>query len=104
MLLNNQTILITGGAQGIGLECAKAYIGQGANIAILDKNEQSIDKALKILGPGHLGIYCDVAKADEVEKGMRELIRHFGKLDVIQNNAAISHPSKALHETTEYEW
>lgn len=104
MLLNNKIILITGGAQGIGLECAKAYATRGAVVAILDKDEQLIDEALKIVGPKHLGICCNVSKADEVEKAIQKTLQHFGKLDAIHNNAGIAHPSKTLHETTEEEW
>ena len=104
MLLNNKIILITGGAQGIGLECAKAYAARGALVVILDKDEQLIDEALKIVGPKHLVICCDVSKADEVEKAIQKTLQHFGKLDAIHNNAGIARPSKALHETTEEEW
>ncbi len=104
MLLNNKIIFITGGAQGIGLECAKAYTAQGALVAILDKDEQLIDDALKIVGPKHLGICCDVSKADKTEKAIQKALQYFGKLDAIHNNAGIAYPSKALHETTEKEW
>lgn len=104
MILSNKIILITGGAQGIGLECAKAYTARGALVVILDKDEQLIDEALKIVGPKHSGICCDVSKADEVEKAIQETLQHFGKIDAIHNNAGIAHPSNALHETTEEEW
>jgi meso-butanediol dehydrogenase/(S,S)-butanediol dehydrogenase/diacetyl reductase len=104
MILSNKIILITGGAQGIGLECAKAYTAQGAMVVILDKDEQLIDEALKIAGPKHLGICCDVSKADEVEKAIQKTLQHFGKLNAIHNNAGIAYPSKTLHETTEEEW
>lgn len=104
MLLNNKAILITGGAEGIGLECAKAYLAQGARVAILDINETSIYEALKVLGPNHLGFCCDVANESEVEKAIRRTLQHFGKLDAIHNNAGIASPSKVLHETTTDEW
>ena len=104
MLLNDKIILITGVAQGIGLQCVKTYMAQGALVAILDKDEHLNDEILKFPGQKHLGICCDVSKADEVKKAIKETIRHFGKLDAIHNNAGIAYPSKALHKTTEEEW
>ena len=74
MLLNNQIILITGGAQGIGLECVKAYIANGARVAILDNNEQSLEKLLEMVGPAHLGICCDVANEKEVENAIQNTL------------------------------
>ncbi|HTE24022.1 SDR family NAD(P)-dependent oxidoreductase [Flavitalea sp.] len=104
MLLENKVVLVTGGAQGIGLECAKAYVAEGAMVAIVDKKEGLLEPALNKLGSGHLGIYCNVSIANEVQSAIQKTLEHFGKLDAIHNNAGIAHPSKALHDTTEAEW
>lgn len=104
LLLKNKIILITGGAQGIGLECVKQYVKQGAFVSVLDKNKKSLDENLGKIGTNHLGICCDVSKSIEVENAIQKTLDHFGKLDVIHNNAGIASPSKPLHETSEFEW
>jgi NAD(P)-dependent dehydrogenase (short-subunit alcohol dehydrogenase family) len=103
-LLKNKIILITGGAQGIGLECVKEYVKQGAFVSVLDKNRIMLDEILNKIGSNHLGICCDVSKSSEVENAIQKTLTHFGKLDAIHNNAGIANPSKALHETSEIEW
>jgi len=53
---------------------------------------------------GHLGLQCDVSKATEVEKAIRQTLEKYGRIDVIHNNAGIANPSKPLHETEDSEW
>ena len=103
-LLKNKIILITGGAQGIGLECVKEYVKQGAFVSILDKNRVLLEEILNKIGSSHLGICCDVSKGIEVENAIQKTLDHFGKLDAIHNNAGIANPAKALHETSDLEW
>ncbi len=104
LLLKNKIILVTGGAQGIGLECVKAYVKQGAFVSVLDRNRELLYEALDQLGSNHLGIFCDVSKSKDVENAIQKTLHHFGKLDAIHNNAGIANPSKALHETSDSEW
>lgn len=104
LLLKNKVILITGGAQGIGLECVKEYVKQGALVSILDKNRELLEDILGKIGSNHLGICCDVSKSREVENAIQKTLHHFGKLDAIHNNAGIANPSKPLHETSDEEW
>ncbi|MDB4919427.1 SDR family oxidoreductase [Mucilaginibacter sp.] len=103
--LNNKVIFLTGGTAGIGLECAKAYLEAGARLSILSNDEQSIERAGTQLPTAEtLFIYADVSIAKEVDAAICETVKKFGKIDVIHNNAGISNPSKALHETTDEEW
>jgi NAD(P)-dependent dehydrogenase (short-subunit alcohol dehydrogenase family) len=104
MLLKNKIVFITGGAQGIGYECAKVYAAEGAKLAIADRDEDSLKAALAGLGNGHIGIRCDVSKADQVKHAIDRTLSEYGRIDAIHNNAGIASPAKALHETTEEEW
>ncbi|MGL5018960.1 MAG: SDR family NAD(P)-dependent oxidoreductase [Luteolibacter sp.] len=104
MLLQDQVIFLTGGSTGIGLDCAKAYAVEGAKVALVARNGDLSAQAAADLGPGHLGFACDVSKDSEVKSAMARVLDHYGKLDVIHNNAGIATPSKPLHETTDEDW
>ena len=104
MLLKNKIVFITGGAQGIGYECAKAYVAEGAKLVIADRDEVGLNDALAELGAPHIGIPCDVSNADQVKQAIDRTLGEFGRIDAIHNNAGIAGPAKPLHETTEAEW
>lgn len=102
--LLNKVIFITGGASGIGLACAEAYIREGATVFIMDVNERALYKTLDRFGGNHEGIPGDVSKAADVKAAFDAIQKHYGRLDAIHNNAAIAHPSKPVDETAEDEW
>ncbi|MBB6110071.1 SDR family NAD(P)-dependent oxidoreductase [Mucilaginibacter lappiensis] len=105
MLLKNKVIFLTGGTEGIGLECAKVYSAAGARLSIITNNEASIELAKAKLPKSEiLFINADVSVAADMQQAITETVDHFGSLDVIHNNAGISNPSKAIHETTAEEW
>jgi NAD(P)-dependent dehydrogenase (short-subunit alcohol dehydrogenase family) len=104
MILNNKVIFLTGGSTGIGLDCAKAYVAEGAKVVLCARNgELAAAEAAKLPGEHH-GIRCDVSNGEEVRKAIDFTIEKFGRIDAIHNNAGIAAPSKPLHETTENEW
>ena len=104
MLLQDQVILLTGGSEGIGWECAKAYARQGARVAILARTPAKVEAATAELGASHLGIPCDVSVDEQVAAAIAKTLKHFGKIDAIHNNAGIGTPAKPLHETTPEEF
>ena len=97
LLLKDKVIFLTGGAAGIGYECAKVYIQEGAILVVFDKIVAKIDG----LSMSFVG---DVSNAAEVQESIRNTINQFGRIDAVHNNAGIAHPSKPIHETTEEEW
>jgi NAD(P)-dependent dehydrogenase (short-subunit alcohol dehydrogenase family) len=105
MLLKDKVIFLTGGTEGIGFECAKIYSAAGARLSIVSNNEDSIKQAKAKLPSGEiLFIKADVSVATNIERAIAETVNNFGGIDVIHNNAGISNPSKAVHETTDEEW
>lgn len=103
--LQGQVIFLTGGGQGIGRECAKAYHRAGAIVAIADIDlAAATDTVERSLGGAGLPIHCDVASAASVEAAIAATLSRLGKIDAIHNNAAISVPSKPLHETSAAQW
>src|ERR1700722_11841185 len=104
LLLQDRIIFLTGGSTGIGRECAIAYAKEGATVVIADINGSGAEKAAAELGPGHIGIQCDVSSGSAVEAAISRTLSTYGRLDAIHNNAGIASPSKPLDETSEPEW
>jgi meso-butanediol dehydrogenase/(S,S)-butanediol dehydrogenase/diacetyl reductase len=102
--LKDQVILLTGGATGIGRECALAYVREGAFVALLDRNLEEAAKTAKELGNRALAIHSDVSVGSEVQAAVSEVLEKFGRIDAVHNNAGIVGPSHPLHETSEDEW
>lgn len=89
MRLQGKSALITGAARGIGLEFARAYIAEGATVALADVNAAAVAKAAVELGPQAHGIVMDVTSQDSIESGIAEAIARMGQLDILINNAAL---------------
>lgn len=102
MLLQDKVIFLTGGSSGIGLECAKRYIREGAKVVVAAN--QFVDEAMKELGSGHMVILCDVSRDEDVKNAIGQTLEKYRSIDIIHNNAGIAEPSKALHETSDEEW
>ena len=102
MSFNNKTIVITGGANGIGASCAEIFYKVGAKVCILDIDEQGQDFANK-LGNNALFIACDVSKDDEVQSAIIRITNEVSDIDVLINNAGIQRYS-TVTETSEAEW
>ncbi|MBC2836585.1 L-iditol 2-dehydrogenase [Paragemmobacter straminiformis] len=89
MRLQGKTALITGAARGIGLEFARAYIAEGAKVALADINAEAVAKAAASLGPQAVAVQMDVTRQDSIDAGFAEAIGKLGKLDILVNNAAL---------------
>ena len=84
-----KTALITGAARGIGLEFARAYIAEGARVALADINAEEVAQAAAALGPGALGVQMDVTRQDSIDAGFAAAVEQLGHLDILVNNAAL---------------
>ncbi|HEY4047864.1 MAG TPA: SDR family oxidoreductase [Acidobacteriaceae bacterium] len=102
--LENKVIVVTGGGDGIGLECALVYMREGASVAILDRNVEATARAKTKLGDSAIALHTDISEGPSVERAIAEVLEHFGRIDGVHNNAGIASPSKPLHETSEAEW
>jgi NAD(P)-dependent dehydrogenase (short-subunit alcohol dehydrogenase family) len=92
VLLDGQVAVVTGGAEGIGRGFAVAFAEHGANVASLDidsvSNAETV-RQVEAAGRKGLAIDCDVADAAQVRRAMNDVIREFGRIDVLVNNAAV---------------
>lgn len=89
MRLQGKTALITGAARGIGLEFARAYIAEGATVALADVNAAAVANAAGELGPMAHPIVMDVTDGASIDAGFAEAVRRMGHLDILINNAAL---------------
>lgn len=89
MRLAGKTALITGAARGIGLEFARAYIAEGARVALADINAEAVAHAVASLGPQAVAIQMDVTHQDSIDAGFEKAVAEMGQLDILINNAAL---------------
>lgn len=102
-LLDGRTAVVTGGAQGIGLEIARAFVDAGARVVLGDLDLDAAQAAADGLGGREVAraVRCDVVKADEVDALLAEAVEGFGSLDVMVNNAGITRDATMRKMTEE---
>jgi NAD(P)-dependent dehydrogenase (short-subunit alcohol dehydrogenase family) len=98
MLLSEKTAVISGAAsaRGIGRATARLFASQGAKVAILDLDAAGAKSAAEELGPGHVGLGCDVSDPASCRNAAEQAIAAFGKIDILINNAGITQPLKLM--------
>lgn len=102
--LEGKVVVVTGGGDGIGRECALAYARENATVAVVDKDLGAAQRTTATLSSFGIALQADVSDGAAVHSVMAAVIKEFGRIDAVHNNAGISSPSKPLHETSEVEW
>ncbi|MGA0613122.1 L-iditol 2-dehydrogenase [Paracoccus sp. KR1-242] len=87
MRLSGKSAIITGAARGIGRAFAKAYIREGATVAIADINEAAVRQTAAEIGAHP--VVMDVTRQDSIDAGVAEAVRLMGGIDILINNAAL---------------
>jgi NAD(P)-dependent dehydrogenase (short-subunit alcohol dehydrogenase family) len=96
-------VLITGGASGIGLAIAKAFVSTGARVHVCDVDPKAID-AVSTVSPSITGTRADVANRDDVKRVFEDAKREMGGLDVLVNNAGIAGPTGGIDAIDPADW
>jgi len=99
-----RTVIVTGGASGIGLGISTGLAAEGANLVIADLNLEDAQKAADAIthAGGHaIAAHVDVTKRASVAAGIQLAVKEFGKLDCFFNNAGFNKPMKFLDVTEE---
>src|SRR6478735_11033662 len=87
----NQVAIVTGGGTGIGLAIAQRLGALGARIVVGSRNSKNLEAgtaALRHAGLDPLAVQIDVRKPDQVDEMVTRTLRHFGRIDILVNNAA----------------
>ena len=87
--LVDRVAVITGGASGIGAASAEKLLAHGAKVVIGDIQDGPGEAYAEKLGPNAIYRHCDVTKEDEVEALINAAVEHFGRIDIMFNNAGI---------------
>lgn len=82
-MFQNKTVFITGGASGIGLLSGKCFAAEGANVVLLDINQEALDAAVAEIGSNAIGIQTDVTKYEQVLAAKEQAVEHFGSIDIV---------------------
>ncbi|MBF9232227.1 SDR family oxidoreductase [Microvirga alba] len=102
--LEGKVALVTGAGSGFGLGIAEKFAREGAKVAIIDINEGAAQAVAKAIGSSAIGLATDVSKAADVNAAVKKTIETFGRLDIVVNNAGISHRNKPMLEVDEAEF
>jgi NAD(P)-dependent dehydrogenase (short-subunit alcohol dehydrogenase family) len=97
MKLGQRVAVVTGAAQGIGAACARAFAAEGAHVVVSDVNELGgVALVRDIAADGGTAIFCraDVGDKGDAERLVAHAAEHFGRLDVLVNNAGIVHAAE----------
>jgi NAD(P)-dependent dehydrogenase (short-subunit alcohol dehydrogenase family) len=96
-------VMISAGAQGIGLAVARAFVREGAVVSVCDVDAAAVN-ALGKSDPAIHGVVCDVADRAQVKQWFDLALAHLGGLDCLINNAGIAGPTGKVDEIDPDEW
>ena len=102
--LKNKTAIITGGAQGFGLEIAKKFLKSGSKVFIWDIDEKELSKATKQINNPNLNYnVVDISNYEQIQKTIANIISN-NKIDILINNAGITGPTAELWNYNIKDW
>lgn len=102
--LTGKVAVVTGASSGLGADAARAYAEQGADVALLARRKEKLDnivKEIEATGKKAIAVQCDVSKEEDVEKAIKEVLEHYGKIDILLNNAGIAFTGSVENLTVE---
>ncbi|MCB5176139.1 SDR family oxidoreductase [Microvirga lenta] len=102
--LEGKVALVTGAGSGFGLGIAETFAREGARVVIVDINQEAAKAAAGRIGDSALGLATDVSKAADVQAAVQKTLDAFGRLDIVVNNAGITHRNRSMLEVEEEEF
>ena len=105
--LDGKVALITGGSRGIGKACALAFADAGAKVVVSSRKQADLDVvAEEIKAKNGIGraIACHVAKLDDQKKLVDQVMKEFGRIDILFNNAGTNPYPGTLLDAEEWAW
>ncbi len=106
MMLAQKIAVVTGGAQGIGREIALLFAREGADVALIDRDAEALEKTrveVEGLGRRALALAADVSSAEETRGAVNKIIDSMGRIDILVNNAGVTRDGFLLR-MSEADW
>ena len=100
MRLAGKVAVITGAGSGMGKAMALLFAKEGAKVVCADRSGQE-EEVASTIGKAAVAVHCDVALSADVQRMINTAEQHFGRFDVLCNNAGFGGPMMPLHEQTE---
>ena len=103
--LTGQVAVVTGASAGLGLQMAKAFARQGANLVLLARRKNLLDENAKAIaeefGVEVFPVQCDITVTEQVVKAVDSIMERFGRIDILVNNAGTGAVAPATEITDE---
>ncbi|MBI3742835.1 MAG: SDR family oxidoreductase [Chloroflexi bacterium] len=107
MSLKDRVVIMTGAGRGIGKAAALKFAEAGASVAAVSRTKAQLDdivKQIKAKGGKAIAVEADISVEAQVKAMVDAVVKQFGKVDVMVNNAAMPGPTKPLYEIDMKEW
>lgn len=101
MRLSGKTAIVTGGASGFGAGIVRKFAAEGAQVVIVDINDEAAAALAAEVGNGATSQRTDVSSNDDVKAMVEATVTAFGKIDILVNNAGITHLPMAMEDVDE---
>jgi len=92
--LKGKKVLITGGSKGIGLACARAFVAEGARVAIVSRSQENLNRGKTLLGEAYT-VSADLVDAAAAQAMVERVEKEFGPIDVLVNSAGAARRTNA---------
>lgn len=106
MKLINKVSIITGATMGIGLACAEEFAREGSKVVLAGRSQDLGEKAaaeIRTNGGDAIFFQCDVSKNAQIQELVKKTLAHYGRIDVVVNNAGVNH-SANFFDISEEDW
>src|SRR5437762_158143 len=102
MNLNGKVVLITGASRGLGSYLARAVARRNVKLALVARSQAGLDEVAKAIGPERtFTVAADLGSMDGIRAAFDATMAHYGRIDVLINNAGMSNGSDFLHTSPE---
>ncbi|NYT75704.1 glucose 1-dehydrogenase [Alcaligenaceae bacterium] len=99
--LKDKVAIVTGGGSGFGEGIVRLFAKEGAKVVIADINEQAASRVASSIGSSALAMKTDVTSRADIDKLVAATLENFGSVDIVVNNAAITHKNQPMLDVDE---
>lgn len=102
--ISTQVVVITGGAGDLGWAISQACLDAGARVTLVDQDQSALLRRGDVKDPRLLRLQCDISNSEQTRTVIDTVVEHWGRLDVLVNNAAVVTPTAKLGELSLEHW